>query len=189
METLKVVVVGDGAVGKTSLLINWTTGKFISDCAPNLFDNYSKLVHIDGIQVEALLWDTAGQEEYDRIRPLSYPGADLFIILFSIDSRTSFQNVSCMWLPEIRHHCPDVPFIILGTKIDLRDDEFVIEKLKEYGGPVQYDEGVIMANECKAEWYYECSSKTNRGIITSLETCLQIAIWKKHEEPDACRLC
>lgn len=79
------------------------------------FDNYSAPMQVDGIQVSLGLWDTAGQEDYDRLRPLSYPQTDVFLICFSIASPSSFENVTSKWYPEIKHHCPDAPIILVGN--------------------------------------------------------------------------
>lgn len=77
-------------------------------------------MHVDSIQVSLGLWDTAGQEDYDRLRPLSYPQTDVFLICFSIASPSSFENVTSKWYPEIKHHCPDAPIILVGKfKLDL----------------------------------------------------------------------
>lgn len=78
------------------------------------FDNYSAPMVVDGVQVSLGLWDTAGQEDYDRLRPLSYPQTDVFLICFSVASPSSFENVTSKWYPEIKHHCPDAPIILVG---------------------------------------------------------------------------
>lgn len=77
--------------------------------------------HIDTIiclypQVELALWDTAGQEDYDRLRPLSYPDTDVILMCFSIDSPDSLENIPEKWTPEVRHFCPNVPIILVGNK-------------------------------------------------------------------------
>jgi len=64
---------------------------------------------------------TAGQEDYDRLRPLSYPQTDVFLVCFSVASTSSFENIRHKWTPEIRHHCPDTPFVLVGMKGDLRE--------------------------------------------------------------------
>ena len=76
-----------------------------------VFDNYSASIMVDGKNVALGLWDTAGQEDYDRLRPLSYPQTDVFLVCFSVVSRSSFANLETKWVPEIAHHCPGTPFV------------------------------------------------------------------------------
>ena len=107
------------------------------------------------------LFDTAGQEDYDRLRPLSYPQTDVFLVCFSVTSPASFENVREKWFPEVHHHCPGVPCLIVGTQTDLRDDPQVREKLaKQKMQPVRKEDGERMAKELGAVKYVECSALT-----------------------------
>ena len=111
------------------------------------------------------LFDTAGQEDYDRLRPLSYPQTDVFLVCFSVTSPASFENVKEKWFPEVHHHCPGVPCLIVGTQIDLRDDQSVIEKLaRQKQRPIQIEQGERLARELGAVKYVECSALTQKGL-------------------------
>ena len=111
------------------------------------------------------LFDTAGQEDYDRLRPLSYPQTDVFLVCFSVTSPASFENVREKWFPEVHHHCPGVPCLIVGTQIDLRDDPQVLEKLqRQKQRPISSEQGERLARELGAVKYVECSALTQKGL-------------------------
>jgi len=84
---------------------------------------------VDGKPISLGLWDTAGQEYYDRLRPLSYPQTDVFLCAFSVVSSSSFEKVLSKWYPEVSHHCPNVPIILVGTKVDLREDSPILQSV------------------------------------------------------------
>lgn len=108
-----------------------------------------------------------GQEDYDRLRPLSYPQTDVFLVCFSVVSPSSFENVKEKWVPEITHHCQKTPFLLVGTQIDLRDDVGVIEKLaKNKQKPITFEQGEKLARELRAVKYVECSALTQVRKLT-----------------------
>eukprot|EP00428_Durinskia_dybowskii_P061738 CAMPEP_0170364648 /NCGR_PEP_ID=MMETSP0117_2-20130122/5487_1 /TAXON_ID=400756 /ORGANISM="Durinskia baltica, Strain CSIRO CS-38" /LENGTH=141 /DNA_ID=CAMNT_0010619165 /DNA_START=222 /DNA_END=647 /DNA_ORIENTATION=- len=112
---------------------------------------------VDTRQITLGLWDTAGQEDYDRLRPLSYPSTDVFLICFAVDTQTSFDNVRNKWIPEIQHHAPGVPFILVGTKLDVRGEG-------KAGDFVSRQAGENLKEELKAFKYLECSARTQEGL-------------------------
>ncbi|KAI0304983.1 P-loop containing nucleoside triphosphate hydrolase protein [Russula brevipes] len=172
MQAIKCVVVGDGAVGKTCLLISYTTNAF-----PVLFDNYSANVMVDGKTISLGLWDTAGQEDYDRLRPLSYPQTDVFLICFSLVSPPSFENVKTKWYPEISHHAPQTSVVLVGTKLDLREDPGTVEKLRDRRmAPIQYTQGAGMAKEIGAVKYLECSALTQKGLKNVFDEAIRAVL-------------
>lgn len=177
MQTLKCVVVGDGAVGKTCLLISYTTNQFPADYVPTVFDNYAVTVMIGDEPYTLGLFDTAGQEDYDRLRPLSYPSTDVFLVCFSVISPPSFENVKEKWFPEVHHHCPGVPCLIVGTQVDLRDDKVIIEKLQRQRlRPISQTEGERLSRELRAVKYVECSALTQRGLKNVFDEAIVAAL-------------
>ncbi|KAH3766556.1 small GTPase Rac protein 1 [Pelomyxa schiedti] len=167
MQQCKCVVVGDGAVGKTCLLITWSSGAFpTGEYVPTVFNNYAKNTSVDGSPVTVTLWDTAGQEDYDRIRPCSYMGTDVFLICYSVVSPATFSNVRNKWVPEVQHHCPNAPFLLIGTKTDLRADDRTLKTLqtKSKRGPITAEEGTAEAAHLGAVKYMECSAATNDNV-------------------------
>ncbi|KAM9729365.1 LOW QUALITY PROTEIN: rho-related GTP-binding protein RhoG-like [Menidia menidia] len=180
MQTVKCVVVGDGAVGKTCLLISYTTGAFPKEYIPTVFDNYSSQVTVDGRVISLNLWDTAGQEEYDRLRTLSYPQTNVFLVCFSISSPASYENVKHKWHPEVTHHCPGVPVLLVGTKSDLRGG----------GAPaVSVQQGAVLGRLLGARRYLECSALKQDGVRDVFAQAVQAVL---HPRPPptrrACRL-
>ncbi|KIY44689.1 hypothetical protein FISHEDRAFT_50819 [Fistulina hepatica ATCC 64428] len=160
----KLVVVGDGGCGKTCLLIVYAENRFPEAYIPTVFENYVTQVHFEGKKIELALWDTAGQEEYDRLRPLSYPESDVILIVFSIDFPTSLANVQDKWFPEVAHFCEGTPLLLVATKTDLRRDEQTKKMLAAQGQvPVTPEQGSAVAKSIGAK-YVECSAKTGNGV-------------------------
>jgi len=169
----KLLVVGDGGCGKTCLLIVYAENRFPEAYIPTVFENYVTLVQHDSKLIEVALWDTAGQEEYDRLRPLSYPESDVILIVFSVDFPTSLANVLDKWYPEVSHFCPSTPLLLIGTKTDLRADSTTLRMLSAQGQvPITPEHGAAVAKDIGAN-YKECSAKTGKGVKEVFEAALR----------------
>ncbi|XP_025788555.1 rho-related GTP-binding protein RhoQ [Puma concolor] len=139
-------------------------------------------VTVGGKQYLLGLYDTAGQEDYDRLRPLSYPMTDVFLICFSVVNPASFQNVKEEWVPELKEYAPNVPFLLIGTQIDLRDDPKTLARLNDMKEkPICVEQGQKLAKEIGACCYVECSALTQKGLKTVFdEAIIAILTPKKH---------
>ena len=177
VRPIKSVCIGDGSVGKTALLMTFATNHFPSEYVPTVFDNYNAHMMIDGKVVSLGLWDTAGQEDYDAMRPLSYPMSDVVIICMSIASRVSADNVVNKWAPEISHFLPQTPVVLVGCKKDLRDDRNTLARLRERGQePLSYTQGVALARKIGAAHYVESSAFTGENITDVFRTVARAAM-------------
>lgn len=186
LDTCKVVAVGDGAVGKTCLLMVYANNEFPDKYIPTVFDNYDTRVKFADKIINMSLWDTAGQEEYDQLRYLSYPNAAIFLICFSLISHASLENVKHRWIPELNDKCKDQKYkiILVGTKMDARDDQKVVSELKN-DKVVTKEEGQKLASEIKAYDYIETSALTRHNVNKVFETCLEAVYGKKKSGGDS----
>jgi len=117
------------------------------------------------------------QEDYDRLRPLSYPQTDVFLCCFSVVNPSSFENVRAKWHPEISHHCPNTPIILVGTKVDLREDAATIEKLNtKKQAPITYEQGLQMMQEIGGVKYMECSALTQIGLKAVFDEAIRAVL-------------
>ncbi|XP_059188520.1 rho-related GTP-binding protein RhoA-C-like [Centropristis striata] len=176
----KLVIVGDQACGKTCLFTVFSKDQFPEVFVPTVFENYVVDIELDGKQVELAFWDTSGQEDYPRLRPLNYPDTDVILMCFSFDSPDSLENIPEKWAPEIKQFCPNVPIILVGTKKDLQNDEHTRRELaKMKQEPVKSDEARDMANRMNAFGYVECSAKTKDGLKEVFEMAARAALQHK----------
>lgn len=135
------------------------------------------------MEVDLALWDTAGQEDYDRLRPVSYPDTNVVLICFSVDVRDSFFNVTAKWLPEIQHHCPGVPIVLVGTKCDLRQSSVAGGDKKRNTSSVCKEEGAVLAKRIGAKCYLETSAKTGDGVNDLFQRAAEVALNFKQQPP------
>ena len=188
MQNIKCVVVGDGAVGKTCLLWAYVYNNFPTEYIPTVFDTYSADLLVNSKPVRLGLWDTAGQEDYDRLRPLSYPQTDVFLVVFSLICPASYENVLSKWFVEVSHHAPRTPIILVGTKLDMRSDPETVEELKKKNIiPITTERGQQLAKKIKAQRYIECSAKMLTNIKMVFDGAVQAVLTPKEPAPQGHR--
>uniref|UniRef100_UPI00358ECFEF rho-related GTP-binding protein RhoQ-like isoform X2 n=1 Tax=Myxine glutinosa TaxID=7769 RepID=UPI00358ECFEF len=187
---LKCVVVGDGAVGKTCLLMSYANDAFPEEYLPTVFDHYAVNVTVGAEQYLLGLYDTAGQEDYNQLRPLSYPNTDVFMICFSVVNPSSFHNVKEEWVTELRKCCPKVPYLLVGTQIDLRDASKTLTRLSEMKEkPITFQQGMKLAKEIGACCYLECSALTQKGLKAVFDEAIFVALRKRRKKHSNCWNC
>ena len=185
-KSIKCVVVGDGAVGKTCLLISYSTDHFPEEYIPTVFDNYKVEVSIGDKSASLELWDTAGQETYDQLRPLSYPDTDIFLICYSCVDRNSFNNVE-KWYKELNQYWEDpsrpVPLFLVGTKKDLISDPATLARLNDNQETVvTMEEAEAMAQKLNAGACMQCSAKTQEGLKPVFDRAVNFVLEQRTEE-------
>merc|ERR1712137_1125564 len=180
----KVVIVGDGAVGKACLFITYTTGDFPKEYVPTVFDNYTHKTTYKDEPFLLHMWDTAGQEDYDRLRPLSYPGTDVVILCFSLVNESTYEAVRLKWNPEINHYLDGIPKILVGTKLDMREQKITDGALTKYE-EITTEEGEDLAEEIGAFAYIETSPLTGKNMGEVFQKVMEAAMANREEEEEA----
>ncbi len=166
---IKCVFLGDGAVGKTSLIVSYTTNGYPNEYIPTAIDTYDVVVHVDDEPVTFEMCDTPGQDDFDTLRPLVYPNTDVFLLCFSVVSPSSFANVREKWIPELKKSrekgSVKVPIILVGTQSDLRNDvntKIELARFKE--SPVPEADARKLASSLGCECYIETSALTQHNL-------------------------
>ncbi|XP_011926608.1 rho-related GTP-binding protein RhoF isoform X1 [Macaca nemestrina] len=203
-KELKIVIVGDGGCGKTSLLMVYSQGSFPEaplrtnrpplpqHYAPSVFEKYTASVTVGSKEVTLNLYDTAGQEDYDRLRPLSYQNTHLVLICYDVMNPTSYDNVLIKWFPEVTHFCRGIPMVLIGCKTDLRKDKEQLRKLRAAQlEPITYMQGLSACEQIRAALYLECSAKFRENVEDVFREAAKVALsaLKKAQRHKKHRLC
>uniref|UniRef100_A0A7G3AUY2 Putative rho n=1 Tax=Lutzomyia longipalpis TaxID=7200 RepID=A0A7G3AUY2_LUTLO len=173
-----IVVVGDGQVGKTSLLFAYTDGSFKEDYQATIYEKEEFELTVDNILYFVKLYDTAGQEDFDKIRQQFYKRANAFLLCYSIPERTSFDNIELKWIPELRKSQQNVPIVLVGTKEDARNTHSVTT-----------EEGQALSRRIKANVFIECSAKAQRNIQLVIYEAVRasvVGVQHYEEEEEGC---
>ena len=190
-ESIKITVIGDGTVGKTSCLSVYTIDEFPTGYIPTVFENYcldlkvpmKKAIGKNKLKIIKMnLADTAGQEDYDRLRPMQYPNTDCIVIIFDLCNSNTFESAKSKWFEEAQKYLPNVPIIYAGNKLDIKkESDFKLRTLsagsKADSGarlhnydkkPLPNDFKTIKNELCSSQFlgkdYFEVSAKENIKI-------------------------
>ncbi len=168
----KITVIGDGAVGKTSLIKNYTQGSFQKEYIATLGTQFSKYEEtIDGEKVELYLWDIAGQDQFQALRQRFYTGSSGGIIVFSHapEQSNSYDNVS-KWLDDLKKHCGNIPIVLFGNKVDLVDEG---ELSSNPGIPTSDVKVEQLAKNNRLIGYYKTSALTGQGVTDAFKVLVR----------------
>ncbi|XP_055389820.1 ras-related protein Rac2-like [Condylostylus longicornis] len=178
----KCIVIGDSNVGKSSLITTYATNKFPKTIKQKLTPSwdYVKYIKYKNKSLFLEIWDTWDDDDYKNFRPLMYPMTDVFLICFSVTDKKSFYNVKKKWRKELRSEYSKVPIILVGTKIDLRD-----ENASTYDNNQQFiksSKGLKMAKKIGAVNYFECTSLRNLGLKEIFDEVAKLILCRRSNE-------
>ncbi|KAG8772728.1 GTP-binding protein Rho1 [Serendipita sp. 397] len=174
-------------------MIYFHCGDFHVYHIPMYQSNYTEEVEVDGKRLELLLQDNPGIEEWNDLRPLTYPNTNVFLLCFSIDQPTSLNNVKAKWLPEILHFSSgiQVPYILVGCRTDLRPSYPTPATLQQTGSNfVTPEDGEAAARSIGALMYLECFARTGSGVSEVYHNAARTALLhptpKRKEAKEGC---
>jgi len=176
----KITVVGDPAVGKTTLVKKYTTGSFQKDYIATLgaqFSNYEE--KIEGKQVKLTIWDIAGQEIFEMMRRKFYNGSNGAIIVFSHapEELKSFNHIE-KWLNELKKHCGDIPIALFGNKVDLINENDLISNKDMVNSDLNVQKLVDKPDIIE---YFKTSALTGQGVIEAFQKLVRMLYFKASE--------
>ncbi|XP_031222128.1 rho-related GTP-binding protein RhoH-like [Mastomys coucha] len=170
LSSIKCVLVGDRAVGKSSLLLHFTSENFPEAYKPTVYENTGVDVFLDGIQISLGLWDTASIDAFISICLLSYQQADVVLMCYSVAKDSSFLNLKNKWISEIKSNLPCTLVLVVATQMDQR------EMGPHRASCINAIEGKRHAQDVRAKGYLECSALSNGGVQQVFECAVQRAV-------------
>ncbi|KAL6063068.1 GTP-binding protein RHO4 [Balamuthia mandrillaris] len=196
-RTIKLVLVGDGGIGKTSLCMRYVEKRFPEDYVPTIYGELSGIRNTQPELMEGLelsLFDTAAGRDYSRLRPLSYQGCDVFLLAFSMSDQCSLCSIDERWQPEVHRYAPGVPVVMVGLKYDDFRGGCLDPKTSPRGGPVTEEQAAAVAKRIKAVALVICSAYSGMNVDRVFDTCVSAALGvlppvpAKKEKGGACLL-
>ena len=169
MLLLKILVIGESAVGKSALLLRYTENTFTPSFMTTIgVDFKNKIIEIDGRRVKLQIWDTAGQEKFKAITKAYYRGAHGILVVFDIANQDSFSHTES-WIESIRDANTDIDILLIGNKADLPRQ-------------VAREDAQALADKFNIK-YYETSAKENENVSKAFENLAEIAFRRVISQP------
>ncbi|CAL6006752.1 Rac/Rho-like_protein [Hexamita inflata] len=163
---MKCILVGDQAVGKTTLAALFQTRKYNKNYNPMLDDIMKKTIKHNSHKIQFNLWDCSNTNLYDLVRPYMYHDTDVVLVCYSVDNKISLNNTGTKWIPEIKKYLPGIPFILVGLKSDLQFEK----------DSVTENEAKIVAQRFHAQTNIFSSALNNYNINLLFSTAIQISL-------------
>ena len=165
---IKCVVVGPDRSGKTCAVITFRAGSFPDEYVPiNYDDGPGGVGEYDGKPYRLCVWDVCGGVCGGFIKQFSYFNTSVLLLLFDVtNSKEMLETINSYWKAEFSAYCPDVPIILVGSKVDLRCKERILS--------ITVDEGRTMAKKIRAVKYMEISSLQLRGVTELFDEVVRI---------------
>lgn len=176
-KELKLVVVGDGYIGKTCMLWSFVYRKFPKDYVPTVFETHAIKIVLNGESYTLSLFDTAGQEDWETLRVMAYPDTDVILLCYSVVRPDSMENIKTKWMPELNKYLPDALIVLVGTQVDLRDSNVSSSSSQANADPrarhITTREGEELKQRINAYKYIECSALSQLNIKEVFDSCIE----------------
>ncbi|MCJ7649943.1 MAG: GTP-binding protein [Candidatus Lokiarchaeota archaeon] len=167
--SLKIVVVGDGGIGKSTMIQRLITGKYIEQKITIGTDLASWSIDLDNLVIKLQIWDFAGEKRFRFFLPSYARGADGCLLCYDVTRYTSFQNLQ-EWYDIVKNNTKDPGFVLVGGKVDLVDSRRT----------VQFEAAEEFQKQHNIEYYFETSSKSGYNTKEIFETLTKLILKKRN---------
>ena len=187
--TRKIILLGDSYTGKSSILKNiseYSEDYITEQIGANKFEIKTC---IDQVGLRLIVWDGVVSGYKTDYRSIVYKDTDMVIICYSVDSNLTFSNVEKKWIPELNEYCPNIPYILLANKIDLRQNKTVMERLKSWDEHlITKDEGICIAQRTCCRSFLECSGTSKTGLDDLVKLTVETITHKYKKKSKECTI-
>ena len=178
----KVVVMGDMFSGKSNLISTYCHDRFSTNYIPTLLSTCLTDAKVFGEKIELVVVEVVGRDDCARLRKCAYHKMDTIILCYSVDSPESLERIIHYWMPELKSHAPKVPFILVATKKDIRDEALDNWSSSTTEKVVSTARGQKVADNIGAHTFLECSARYRDNTRNVFETAAKVALQKSRRK-------